>query len=384
MNPPASSPPRILHVDCDAFFCQCAYLTWPERLAGVDLLLVGGHPRRRGVVASCSYGARKRGVHSAMPMATALRICPEATAAPVPWAMVRGKSREVFRVLGRFAERLERVSVDEGYLLLPPGDEPVAEVARRIQRTVLEESAISVSIGGATRRFLAKLATGHAKPAGVFVVPPGEEYDFVGAHTLGDIPGIGPAFLRELARRGISSIASARGIDLPTLTLWLGQSRARYLYDRVRAIDPTPVSDGSEPRKSISSETTFATDLWEYAALEEALGELVTDVGHTLRKLGLRARTVGVKVRGSDFQDRQKNRTLPQAIATDRVIFALARELLREVRRVRPGPLRLLGVSLGKLEGPGSVEQLTFPEILPPLESDEERRLSRSSPSWLS
>jgi DNA polymerase-4 len=367
-------PRRILHIDADAFYCQVAYLTWPEKLADVELLLVGGHPEKRGVVASCSYAARKRGVRSAMPMAMALRICPEAVAVPVPWGSVRRKSREVAAVLGRFAERLEMVSVDEGYALLPESDEPLEEVARRIQRAVEEETRITVSIGGGTSKLVAKLATSRAKPAGLFAVPPGAEYDFVGTHALGDLPYVGPAFLRDLEKRGVGSIEAARRIDLNTLTLWLGPARARYLWATVRAVDRAEVSAGDEPRKSISSETTFERDLVDPHALEDALKNLVGDVGQSLRKIGYRARTVTVKTRGPDFQDRQKNRTLPQAVETDPVILRAADELLRELREARPGPVRLLGVGLSNLEGPGTWEQLTFPEIVPPLETDEDRR----------
>ncbi|MDP9348005.1 MAG: DNA polymerase IV, partial [Gemmatimonadota bacterium] len=364
-----------LHIDADAFYCQVAYLTWPEKLAGVELLLVGGHPEKRGVVASCSYAARKRGARSAMPMATALRLCPEAVAVPVPWANVRRKSREVAAVLRRFTERLEMVSVDEGYALLPESPEPLEEVARRIQQAVKEETRITVSIGGGTSKLVAKLATSRAKPAGVYTVPEGGEYDFVGTHALGDLPYVGPAFLRDLEKRGISSIEAARRMELNTLTLWLGPARARYLWASVRAVDRAEVSTGDEPRKSISSETTFERDLLDPDALGESLRELVADVGRSLRKIGYRARTVTVKTRGSDFQDRQKNRTLPQAVETDAVILGVAAELLAELREARPGPVRLLGVGLSSLEGPGSWEQLTFVEIVPPLETDDDRRL---------
>jgi DNA polymerase IV len=380
VSPPpdaGAAAPRILCCDVDAFYCQAAYLTWPEQLHGVELLLVGGHPAKRGVVASCSYAARQRGVHSAMPMATARRVCPEAVAVPVPWATVRRKSRQVFGVLRRFAERLERVSIDEGYLLLPGAQEPVEAVAHRIRRTVKEETDITLSIGGSTLRYIAKMATRYAKPGsgadGVYIVAAGAEYDFMSRRSLAEIPGVGQSFLQQLERRGIGSIVAARRIDLPTLTLWLGTARARFLYDRIRAIDPNPVSDGREPRKSISSEETFERDILEMEALEEELAVLVTDVGRTLRRSGLRARTISVKLRNSEFRDRQKNRTLTQAVETDRVIFQVARELLHDTRRVHPGYVRLLGVSLSGLEGPGSAEQLTFPQIVPPLETEEDR-----------
>src|SRR5690606_18203739 len=157
---------------------------------------------KRGVVASCSYAARRRGVRSAMPMATALRICPEAVAAPVPWPMVRRKSREVFSVLRSHAAVLERASIDEGYLGLPESEVPLEEAARGIQRAVREETGITVSLGGSHGlRYIAKMATRHAKPGGVYVVPAGGEIDFLDRHELGDIPGVGPAFLRDLERR---------------------------------------------------------------------------------------------------------------------------------------------------------------------------------------
>jgi DNA polymerase IV len=375
-----AAAPRILCCDIDAFYCQAAYLTWPEKLDGVDLLLVGGHPSKRGVVASCSYAARQHGVHSAMPMSTALRLCPEAVAVPVPWATVRRKGAEVFRVLRGWAERLERVSIDEGYLLLPESAGPAEEAAFRIRRAVLDEAGIAISIGGAAVRFVAKMATRHAKPkpgsgaTGVFIVPAGDEYDFVGRQELGDIPGVGPAFRHDLERRGVATVQAARRIDLPTLSRWLGPNRARFLHDRVNAVDRTPVSDGREPRKSISSEETFERDLFSMPALEAELATLVADVGRSLRRHRLRTRTISVKLRSSDFRDRQKNRTLPEAIETDRVIYEIARQLLHEVRSVHSGYVRLLGVGLSGLEGPGSVEQLTFPEILPPLETDDDRR----------
>jgi DNA polymerase IV len=166
---------------------------------------------------------------------------------------------------------------------------------------------------------------------------------------------------------------------LKTLALWLGPARARFLWERVRGIGSREVAEGGEGRKSVSAEETFAADLVDTAALEHELRLLVEDVGRTLRREGYRARTIGVKVRGSDFEDRQKSRSLPQAVETDGVVFRVARELLAEARRVKPGPLRLLGVTLSSLEGPGSVEQLSFPEIVPPLETDEQRREAREA-----
>ena len=172
----------------------------------------------------------------------------------------------------------------------------------------------------------------------------------------------------------MSGIASARQLGPNTLAMWLGEGRAHFLWERVRAIDHSRVEEEGGPRKSISAETTFERDVSDHQALEETLRELVADVGGTLRRDRLRCRTIGVKVRGADFQDRQRSRTLPQSVETDAAMYRIARVLLQEARLRRPGPLRLLGVTLSNLEGPGSVEQLSFPEIIPPLETDEDRR----------
>ena len=387
MNWPTNTP-RILCFDIDAAFCQAAYIAWPERLAGVDLLVVGGHPEKRGVVASCTYAARARGVHSGMSMARALTLCPDAVAAPVPWQTVRRLSRHVFAVVQRYALRMEKASIDEGFLLLPESDVHPEVVARAIREDVAEEVGVTISIGISGVRFIAKMATSHAKPRpgkpgnGVFTVAPGTEINFLNSHELGDIPFVGPAFVDALKKRGVGSIPAARRIELRTLVQWLKPARAHFLYDRVRAIDHHRVGEESSARKSISSENTFEQDIIDPAQIDHALRELVADVGGSLRRMELQAKTINVKIRESDYRgdrfiDHQKSHTLPQFVETDRVIYETARTLLHELRDVYAGPIRLLHVGLGSLSGPGSAEQLTFPEIIPPLETEDERMHQR-------
>jgi DNA polymerase IV len=178
-------PRRILHVDVDAMFVQCAILADPERLAGENLILVGGSPQGRGVVTSASYGCRAFGVRSAMPMATALRLCPRAVVVRVPGEMVRTKSRELAEVLAEWTPVAVMASVDEAYLDLSGTEalysgEPLVDTARRIQADGQGPTSLDVSIGAATNRLVAKLATSYAKPAGVFEVAPGDEEAFVG------------------------------------------------------------------------------------------------------------------------------------------------------------------------------------------------------------
>lgn len=365
---------RIACFDADAFFCRCAYLTWPERLAGVELLVVGGHPQRRGVVSSCSYAARQQGVHSGMSMARALALAPGAVAAPVPWATVRAKSRQVFAVVRALAPVVERASVDEGYALLPGDDAEACAAAHAIRAAVLERTGIETSWGVSRLRYLAKMATRPAKPGrggdGVFVVPAGAELGFLDAHAPEQIPFLGPALAADLAKRGVTTIPSLRALDLRTLTLWLGPARARFVYERARGIDRGGVSDVPEPRKSVSSETTFERDVSDAALLDAALDELVADLVQTLGRERFRARTVSVKLRDARFAERQKSRTLDEYVGSQRVILHVARTLLRESARALPGPYRLLHAGVSNLLGPGGAEQLRFREILPSLEDE--------------
>ncbi|HEX2095241.1 MAG TPA: DNA polymerase IV [Longimicrobiaceae bacterium] len=383
--PPVPDPPprRILHVDVDAMFVQCAVMADPEGLADKSLILIGGRPEQRGVVASASYGCRAFGVRSAMPMVTALRLCPEATVVPVPREMVRAKSRELARVLEAWAPVTSMASVDEAYLDLTGTEalyhhEPLPGIARRIQRDVRERTGLDVSIGGGANRLVAKLATSFAKPRGVFIVPAGEEAEFVGRLRIGDLTGVGPALQEELRRRGVSSMQALRALDLATLAGWWGDDRARWLWERCRGIDSTPVAE-DDITKSVSSETTFPRDLNTTEEMEEALLAQAVDAAAALRRKGLYARTITVKLRDGDFRDRSRSRTLEEAVQTDRAIFRVARELLRDLRRQRDASARLIGVALTNLTPTGESAQGVLLDLAPPVESERDRALAQAA-----
>lgn len=374
---------RILHVDVDAMFVQCAVMADPERLAGEALILVGGSPSGRGVVTSASYGCRAFGVRSAMPTATALRLCPRALVVRVPGEMIRRKSRELKEVLGDWTPVMAMASVDEAYLDLTGTEalfhgEPLAETARAIQRQVKQRTGLDVSIGAGTNRLVAKLATGFAKPNGVFVVEPGGEDEFVGRLEIGDLIGVGPSFEAELRRRGVSSMGALRALDVETMTGWWGRERAAWLWRRCRGIDSSPIGEHSGSR-SVSSETTFRRDLETEAELEEALLGQVVDASSSLRRKGLFARTITVKLRYADFQDRSRSRTLDAPVQTERAVFSVARELLRDLRARRPGRVRLIGVGLTNLDEAGENAQGRLLDLTPPPESDRDRALSRAA-----
>ena len=374
---------RVLHVDVDAMFVRCAVMADPARLADEPLILVGGRPEQRGVVASASYGCRAYGVRSAMPMATALRLCPDAVVVPVPREMVRAKSRELARVLEAWAPVVTMASVDEAYLDLTGTEalyhhEPLAATAARIQRDVGERTGLDVSIGGGSNRLVAKLATSFAKPRGVFIVPAGEEEAFTGRLEIGDLIGVGPALREELRRRGVTTMQALRALDLSTLASWWGEERARWLWERCRGIDAAPVAE-EDVTKSVSSETTFPRDLAGTEELETALLAQVVDAARSLRRRGLYARTITVKLRDADFRDRSRSRTLAEGVQTEKAIFAVARTLLGDLRRQRETPARLIGVALTGLSGSGESAQGVLLEVAPPAESERDRALARAA-----
>ncbi len=364
------------------FFVQVARLEDPEGVGRTPLLMVGGSPSGRGVITSASYEVRAYGVRSGMPTAQALRLCPEATVVPVPRGACAERSRAVRSVLEELAPVVQAASIDEFYLDLSGMErllrgESLEETAHRIRRRVLEGTRISVSIGGSTRKMVAKLAAGEAKPAGVHIVPPGGEAAFMRRFRLAQIPGVGPAFLSALEAKGLSTVEDILPVKLTWLERWFGSTRGRWLYHRVRGEDPSPVSPG-EDRKSVSSERTFPRDLVDRAEMERALLDLSASVGRGLRKRGLRARTVTLKARTTRFRNRTVSRTLPEPVESDTALFQVARELLASVLEGRRPGYRLLGVSASNLvEAEEGAQLALFQEEA--VESERDRILSRAA-----
>jgi DNA polymerase-4 len=372
---------RILLVDCDAFFVQVARLEDPEGAGKARYLIVGGTPSGRGVVTSASYEARAFGVRSAMPTSHALRLCPEATVAPVSRAAVSEKSREVRAALERLSPVVQAASVDEFYLDLSGterlfANESLIDTAQRIRKEVLAQTRISVSVGGGTRRVIAKLAASRAKPAGVHVVQPGEEQDFLNGLELAAIPGIGPSLVELLRKRGLVHVRDAVEVQREWLEKWLGSRRGSWLYRRIRGVDESEV-DPTERRRSISAERTFFRDLNTERELGRRLLEITTSVGGSLRKRAYRARTITVKVRDADFRTRTRSRTLPEPVESNAAIHGVAKELLSELRADRDIPARLLGVGLTGLVTDDEERQLGLFSEPVAGESERDRSVSR-------
>lgn len=381
---------RILLADADAFFVAVARMVDPDGAGKEPLLIVGGTRESRGVVCSASYEARRFGVRSAMSIAQALRLCPNAMCVPVPRRACGERSRAIRAVLERFAPVVEGASIDEWYMDLGGtealyGNEPLAATAARIRAAVAAETSMMVSIGGGTSKLVAKLAVERAKPkpgtgaTGVYVVPEGEEGSFLATLDLADIPMIGPRFQERLARLGMRTVRDVLQYEQLALENWLGARAGAWLYNRVRGVD-SGVVEGHGEAKSISRDDTFPRDINDDDQLARELLALVTRAARDLRGDGLMARTVTVRIRDHDFKTRQASRTLSEPVMSDRVIFAAARGLLGKLRAARRVPARLLGVGLSSLHADSAADQLMLFEAGDERadETERDRRLART------
>lgn len=368
-------------MDCDSFFVQVARLEDPEGVGKEPLLLVGGRSDR-GVITSASYAAREFGVRSGMPTRRARQLCPEAVVVPVPRGACVERSRAVRAVLEELSPVVQAASIDEFYLDLSGTermlkDEGLAATADRIRRVVRERTEVAVSLGGGTQRVVAKVATRLAKPDGVHVVRPGGEAAFMAQFRLEQLPGIGPAFLEQLKKKGLTTCAEAAAVEREWLARWFGPGRGAWLWERVRGIDASEV-DARERRKSISSDRTFFADIDDDDELERRLLELSCSVGGQLRAKELQARTVTVKLRDFDYRTRQAGSTQPEGVETDRAIFAVAASLLDCLRHRRRAPSRLLGVGVSNLVRQVPAEQLDFLGGDAKLETERDRTIARA------
>ncbi|MEX1051541.1 MAG: DNA polymerase IV, partial [Gemmatimonadales bacterium] len=358
-----------MQVDADAFFVQVARLLDPEGAGQAEFLLVGGSPTGRGVVTSASYGCRQFGVTSGMPTARALRLCPDTMVVGVSRKEVSRRSKAIVEVLHTFTPAVEPASVDEMYLDLSGTEglyrESFEATARRLRAAIKDATQIMVSVGGATSRFVAKLAAGRAKPHkspdadGVLIIPPGGEAAFLATLQLADLPGVGPKFEERLAHYGMTRVQDALRHDERTLTGWFGEHAGRWLWHRIRGHDASMVRH-HEVARSLSRDETFFKDLDTERDLLRQLQRLSDRAAHDLRQAGWTARTVSVRIRDRDFKDRRKSRTLPHPIVTDQAIYDVARDLFHALRLARPTPARLLSVSLSQLQDQGEADQTTL------------------------
>jgi DNA polymerase-4 len=337
----------IAHLDLDAFFAAVELHRRPE-LRGRPMV-VGGDPRGRGVVATASYAARRYGVRSAMSCAEALRRCPELVFVTPDHAHYREWSRRVWDVVREQAEAVEQVGIDEGYLLL--GDEDPEAAALAVQRAVAREMRLSCSLGVATCKVVAKIASDARKPGGLLVVPAGEEATFLAPLPLRALPGVGPQTERRLRAAGIERLGDLAAMDDAALRATLPGEVGRELRRRARGEDGRAVEPEPAAAVSISAERTFERDVTDPAERDAHLSRMSERLADSLVRRELTARTVTVKLRYPDFDTRTRSRTLTVPTRDAGRIAELAREGLRRALDERPGPLRLLGVAVSGLSG---------------------------------
>lgn len=363
----AVSRRTVAHVDMDAFFAAIEIRERPE-LAGRPVIVGGQRESRRGVVATCSYEARRYGVRSAMPIRRAVELCPHGVFLPGRMELYREVSRRIFAVLERFTPVVEAVSIDEAYLDVSADVARFADLeslGRAIKQAIREAERLPCTVGIAPNKFLAKLATELAKPDGLRVVRPEEVEDLLPGLELGRLPGVGPRTSARLRELGLVTVADVRRHSRSQLAGMLGRL-GEWLWELAWGFDPRPVVVSQEAR-SISAEETFERDLTSRRDLLRRLVELSAEVGRRLRQEGYWARSVTLKARYADFLTVTRRETLPAPTADDAVIYEAARRLLERVPP-RPGGFRLLGVAAGTLtrftqpelwgEGPGRQERV--------------------------
>ncbi len=353
MSKPSGWPRAILHVDMDAFYVNVHLLDHPED-ANLPLV-VGGRPQQRGVVASASYEARAFGIRSAMPTSQAVQLCPDLKIVGVNRQRVHDCSQQIMLILGEYGP-LEQVSVDEAYIDLSQQAAPV-RLSDTIRQRVKLETGLPASIGLATSKLVAKVASERDKPEGRTIVLPGKEATFLALLPVRVIWGIGPRTAERLAQLGIASCGQLAQADLAVVRVAVG-NHAEELQARAQGIDNRIVVPERGPARSISAERTFDQDMRAAPFLREQLQLMCAQVGESLRQEGLAAHTVVVKFRWPDFTTFTRQKTVSVGITSNADIYSLAQAIWQE-HWPAGQPLRLLGVAVTKL-APPALEQMAF------------------------
>jgi len=339
----------VAHLDLDAFFAAVEELEEPS-LRTLPLV-VGGDPRGRGVVATANYVARSFGIRSAMSCAEALRRCPHATFVRPRHTLYRDYSREVWSTIREIVPTVEQAGIDEGYLDLgevAPAFDDARALAEAVRAVVRARTRLSCSLGVATSKVVAKVASDRRKPGGLTVVRPGREGAFLAPFPIRLLPGVGPRAEERLARADVTTIGALAALVDADLGLLLPGKVGRELRDRARGIDPRPLEVSTE-RISISNEETFPRDIADPERLHDELRRMAVGLAEHLSTRGQVARTVTTKLRYPDFAIRTRSTSLPVGTAEGARIGELACALLDRALRDRPGPLRLVGVGVSGL-----------------------------------
>jgi len=350
----------VLHLDLDAFFASVEELLNPD-LRGKPLI-VGGSASGRGVVASASYAARAFGVRSAMPTARALRLCPEAIVVPPRHGVYGTYSEQVMAILREYSPLLEQVSIDEAFLDLTGCERlwgAIPDLALRIQERILEETALSASVGLASSKLVAKIASDLRKPYGLVVVEHGREAEFLEPLPVERLWGVGKVTAETLHRMGVQTIGDLAALSESTLARAFGPHGAG-LKQRALGQDDSPVVTEREA-KSVSNEETFAKDLTDEETLRKELLRLSDKVASRLRANGQAGRTVRLKLRYHDFETVLRSTTLPEPTDSANEIYACILTLWKKHWK-RGRAVRLVGVGVANLESEPARQLSLFDE----------------------
>ena len=350
---------QIIHVDMDAFYASVEQRDRPE-LRG-KAVIVGGPAKARGVVSAASYEARKFGVHSAMPTAQALRRCPHAVLLPVRMERYAEVSREIQSIFERYTPLVEPISLDEAFLDVTASTNlfgPPEQIGRRIKEQIQSQTQLTASVGIAPNKFLAKLASDLKKPDGFVVITEQNKQQILDPLGVGRIWGVGKVTEQTLHSHGIRTIAELRATSEVALSRIVG-SGATELLRLARGQDDREVEPARQA-KSLSSEQTFATDVRDRDVLLGVLLEQVEEVAHRLRRNGLKARTVTLKLRYGDFRTVTRSATLSEATNLTQPLWDTARRVFDRWHQRSGGALRLLGFGATGLEARNAGQGLLF------------------------
>lgn len=340
--------PVFFHVDLDAFFAAV------ERLDNPDLegkpIIVGATPGHRGVVATCSYEARAFGIHSAMPINEAFRRCPGAVFITPHMERYVEASRDVMAVFGQFTPEVMRVSIDEAFLGMTGTERlwgPPERSAMDLKQRVHDETGLTISVGVAANRYIAKIASGMSKPDGLTIVKPGDEDDFMAKVPLAKLWGAGGKTQERFRELGITSIVELRELGQQGVRSIFGKSGGDFLWKAAHGVDPGIYAREVEAR-SMSTETTFEHDVSDDETLEAVLLGMAGELMYRAYRENVRSRTVVLKLRTQDFVTTTKRMSSSSYLLGTDDLYPSALKLLRSSRK--SGAIRLIGLSLANLE----------------------------------
>ncbi len=340
---------KIVHLDLDQFFVAVERIKDPNLIG--KPVVVGGSPKGRGVVASASYEARKYGIRSAMPMYKAFKLCPHLIRAKGRHGDYSNYSQSAFGIVNEYSSKVERTSIDEGYIDLSESycksNLPAIEIAEKIKLRIAKETGLSASLGIGTNKMMAKIASKHAKPEGILEILPNKEEIFLESMEVGIIPGVGPKTRERLKIIGVKSINELKKISEKELISRFG-IHGEGLYKRARGISGDRINVSRE-RKSISKERTFNKDISNPYSLDQTLKKLSDGICNLLRDKKVKAKGIGIKMRYENFETITRSKTLSRGNNDSILLYEVVKHMIYS--NFKPGrSVRLIGIKVFTFE----------------------------------